>query len=616
MRQKYLLFIILFFFTFVAQSQELTEAQQNKITSYQEQLTKYKSQSNNSQTVFYLKKIGLEYWNANLFNEAIKYYSEARTIIEQTTNYDAIIEINNYLGTIYSDLKNYSEAQKCYENALTAANKLNNRETTASVLMNLGKIYSIQNKYDEAISKYKEASNIWLELENMQLVKISYTKIAQNYSALSDEKNSTDYYNLLRHFNELALNEKDDEIAMKEKIALAERQRALAKEYEAELLKTQKEQIKDSLTYVEQKNELLKKEQLLKDAALEAEKNITEKQKADIKAKKAIIYSLIGGVVLIVFVFLLMVKLFIDKRKSNKKLKELNEELKTKNSEIEKQRDALEDKNTKIEEQRDALEDKNLKITDSIRYASRIQKAILPSKKAILNSFVDAFIFHKPRDIVSGDFYWFAEHDDYKFIAVVDCTGHSVPGAFMSMIGNTLLNEIINEKKIYNPSLVLKKLDHGISDTLNKESEHSEHDEAPDDGMDMTLCRFDKKNEELIFAAANHQVITFENNEPVYISGEYYSIGGHLKDRNKTLFKNHLVPIKKESIFYLFSDGYPDQFGGKDGKKFMKKRFTNLLKEVHSLPLKEQKNIIEKRLKEWQGNLRQVDDILIIGIKF
>ena len=604
MKIKHILFLILFIYSQVGFSQ-LSEIQKKNLSEYEKKLEEFQSQNNKSQTVHYLKRIGKIYWDANQTNDAISNYLEAREIIEQTTNYSAILEINNYLGTLYSDFGNNGEAEKCYQKCLDAAYSTRNNLTIVSALMNMGKIYLEQKKYPLAIEKYKEASNIWLELKNFDMLKIAYSKIATCYTALGDTENSKFYYNRVEYFNNLA---RDKAIEEKNKQIFKERQIRKTIAYKIELQKFQLKIVEDSLSYSKELNEkdkmkidLLTKTKQLDEAKIKEQKAEAQKKDALIKSKRTLIYSLFGILIIIALTSLIILKLFFDKKKINKKLFALNTKLK--------------DKNEHIEKQRNNLKKQNKYITDSINYASRIQNAILPSKTNILNSFSEAFIFYLPRDIVSGDFYWYAEHNKIKFIAAVDCTGHSVPGAFMSMIGNTLLNEIINEKHIYNPEKILYKLDKGITTTLKQEIDEQEIDNISSDGMDMTLCKFDYEKKEIIIAAANHEVIAYINNKQIRITGEFSSIGGHLKQEQEVYFKNHIHQLIPNSIFYLFSDGYPDQFGGKKGKKFMKKRFTDFINDIHELPLLEQEKKLNKKYNEWKKDRKQVDDILVIGIK-
>ncbi|MCK4662581.1 MAG: SpoIIE family protein phosphatase [Bacteroidales bacterium] len=252
------------------------------------------------------------------------------------------------------------------------------------------------------------------------------------------------------------------------------------------------------------------------------------------------------------------------------------------------------------------------KITNSIQYARNIQNAILPSEKAICKITMDYFIFFRPRDIVSGDFYWFSEQNGKLFLAAVDCTGHGVPGAFMSMIGNTLLNEIVNEKKIYTPSKILEKLNASIIYALSQD-EKQEH--SSDDGMNISLCCIDKTLNEIQISSAIQDVIIINNNEIKTIHGDIYSIGGVLSIKQDAHFTDHIEKIKKGTTIYLFSDGFQDQFNWESKKKFTLKRLKDLLFENRHLKMQEQYKKLVAAFENWKGDFKQVDDVLVMGIK-
>ena len=280
------------------------------------------------------------------------------------------------------------------------------------------------------------------------------------------------------------------------------------------------------------------------------------------------------------------------------------------NSTLKKQKDEISANNTKLEGLNKELGKKNNQIQQSIIYASKIQEAILPSQKAITYNFPDSFIFYRPRDIVSGDFYWFSEKEGKQIIAAVDCTGHSVPGAFMSMIGNTLLNEIVNEKNILHPANILDKLHEGIVKTLNQGG-----DNDPKDGMDITLCAIDKANNEIEIAAANHSVFLITNTNLQEIEGDIFSIGDEMLQNREVQFTNHTIVLEENASLYLMSDGYQDQFGGKRNGKFMKSKLKKLLIDSQNIDLKEQGKLVAKTFDDWKAETRQVDDVLLIGLK-
>jgi serine phosphatase RsbU (regulator of sigma subunit) len=263
-----------------------------------------------------------------------------------------------------------------------------------------------------------------------------------------------------------------------------------------------------------------------------------------------------------------------------------------------------------IAKQKEELTVKNKSITASINYAKRIQEAMLPSEYLFKKLLPDSFILYQPKDIVSGDFYWITEKNDKIFVAAVDCTGHGVPGAFMSIIGFDLLRNITREQGVEEPAQILNLLDIGISDTFSKHVS----DEKVRDGMDISLCIIDRNNSLIEFAGAYNPVYIVRENKIIEINGNRLSIGRtDIVEYMK--FENHKFTYKSNDMVYLFSDGYADQFGGPLGKKFKLRRFRHLLMTIHNLPVKKQKTFLEENIENWKGQLEQVDDILVIGIR-
>ena len=270
----------------------------------------------------------------------------------------------------------------------------------------------------------------------------------------------------------------------------------------------------------------------------------------------------------------------------------------------------LEARTSVVMKQKGEIELQNIEITDSINYAKRIQSSILPDINKLKESFKDAFILFHPRDIVSGDFYWFDKLEDDKFILVcADSTGHGVPGAFMSMIGSTLLQDIVTRKRISKPSEILNLLDKQIFSTLNQNVELG----VSNDGMDMVVCEFSIKTRHIRFASAMRPVIIVLDGEPYYIKGNRSSVGG--ESVIEKFFDDQEYYLNEGDTIYLFSDGLPDQFGGTDGKKMKIARLKRLIEQVSKLPMNEQKEAISKYFFEWKGAYDQVDDILLMGVK-
>lgn len=299
-------------------------------------------------------------------------------------------------------------------------------------------------------------------------------------------------------------------------------------------------------------------------------------------------------------------KLIADKQKLEQVVDERTKELRD-------EKEKVESINKEVIEQKTIIEHKNTEITDSIKYAKNIQEALLPNLSNINTLFEQSFVLYMPKDIVSGDFYWFARNGDTRFIAAVDCTGHGVPGAFMSIVGNTLLNEIVNEKQITRPGDILLELHKGVKIALNQNTQEFERR----DGMDITLCSFTANTGQIEYAGANRPLWIYRKNKDYELEttkASKFPIGGLELEENR-IYENHTITVEKGDCLYLFSDGYADQFGGPKGKKFM---LTNLQKTIRSMvekPMPQQKQELENSFNDWKQDTEQIDDVLVIGIR-
>ncbi len=264
-----------------------------------------------------------------------------------------------------------------------------------------------------------------------------------------------------------------------------------------------------------------------------------------------------------------------------------------------------------VSRQKEELILKNKNITDSINYAKRIQMALMPKSRHFRQLFPESFVFYKPKDIVSGDFYWINQINDKIFFAVVDCTGHGVPGAFMSVIGYELLRNIINVKGIEKPSEILNILNEDFSRIFNPAGDK---DFSFRDGMDIGFCVIDRKKARLEFAGAFSPMYLVRNNKITEIKGNRFSVG-FMEDLVDEKFDNHFLQLQKDDMIYLFSDGYPDQFGGEEGKKFKYRRFRHMLLNIHALPAQKQEELLNQSIIQWMGDQEQVDDILVLGVR-
>ena len=254
---------------------------------------------------------------------------------------------------------------------------------------------------------------------------------------------------------------------------------------------------------------------------------------------------------------------------------------------------------------------KNKDLTDSINYAKYIQENILSSISIFQNEFDETLLIYRPKDIVSGDFYWFRSFEDYFVLAMADCTGHGVPGAFMSLICISAINSVTSDADVDSPGMALYRIDKIVRDTLNGRTAGKSNIA---DGMDIALCSLNRKTGVIQYSGAYRPFVIVRNGEVIRIKADKFSIGG--KSEKEKHFTDHEVQLEKGDIVYLFSDGYPDQFGGTDGKKMKIGFFFKLLSEIHELPLSEQEKKLNDHLVNWMGDHEQIDDISVIAFRY
>lgn len=262
---------------------------------------------------------------------------------------------------------------------------------------------------------------------------------------------------------------------------------------------------------------------------------------------------------------------------------------------------------TQMREAEMTISVKNKEINSSINYAKRIQKAILPDMAEIKKALPNSFILYKPKDVVSGDFYWFSKVDDTIFLAAADCTGHGVPGAFMSLIGNDMLNSIVKDSPELEVNDMLEILNYKVKKALYQ----GENGQGLHDGMDIALCKINRNSGVVEFAGAYRPLYYFSGSELKVSKGDRFSVGGRRKAN--TSFTSHIVELQQDQTFYIFSDGYADQFGSDSGKKFSSRRFRDLLLSIQDKPMEMQREILELTIEAWRGEEEQTDDILVIG---
>ena len=342
-------------------------------------------------------------------------------------------------------------------------------------------------------------------------------------------------------------------------------------------------------------------------AKISAQETVLIEQLKAIEKQKLLLYFAIIALILVSGLGYFIYRAYRIKIRANKILAEKNIKISKQKDEIEKQRDEIIHQKEIAETQRDQIAYQKKHITDSIEYARKIQTALLPSLE-LFSADLDHFVLYKPRDIVSGDFYWVTRTDDQQIIIVADCTGHGVPGAFMSMLGVSLINEIIISKGIMQPAQIMNNLRDKVISSLKQKEQASEIK----DGMDMSICKYDLRNKILEFAGANNPLYLFRDGELIEIKGDKMPVAIHVRMKP---FTNNRLELKKGDTFYIFSDGYVDQFGGSHLKKYLSKNFRNTLCEMQSMPMLKQGALLNEIFEDWRRDVEQIDDVTVIGVK-
>lgn len=495
-----------------------------------------------------LGNIGLIYDSKKEYDKALEYYFKSAELSEKVKDYDAAANAFINIGLVMQVKEKFDEALSYYEKAKSIAETAGNKEALALVTINTGSCYNDMKKYALAESYLKKALVLSTEIGSKYYLKYIYNLLADLYKNLEDYKSATEYYELLI-------------------------------------------KVKDSI-YNEESSKQLNEMQTRYDT--EKKQKQIEIQNLELKEKQIAIYAVSGGLVMMFLLAFVIYRGYKQKQK-------VNRELQIKNDTITLQKDEIEEKKLLIEE-------KNKNITDSIEYAKTLQDAILPDTDIVVNSLPDSFVFFRPRDIVSGDFYWYYKKGNKHFIIAADCTGHGVPGAFVSMVCNNLLNEVIIHKNFDEPGDILTEVNKSVFSVFQKEGTKV----RANDGMDIALCIFDSSSRQLGFAGAMNPALLVRNNEIIEIPADKISIGG---SKPGYKFSSMQTELQAGDCIYIFSDGYHDQFGGSKGKKFMFRNFKKLLCEISSLSAHNQVQQLEQSLVSWQGNYERVDDILVIGFK-
>jgi serine phosphatase RsbU (regulator of sigma subunit) len=527
--------------------------------------------------------IGILYKTLKNFPKALECYRQSNRLLLQTGNKIGISFTYGNIGTIYSEMKNNDSALYYYNKAIAIAEEIHNRNALTTAYSNIGELYGKKGDAAKALEYFKKSLEIDIENDDAYGMILSYTNVGNALKDLGKHQEALENYSKAKKLciaNEATPLLKDLYFAMAESYK-HNKDFVNAFDYlskytvlnDSILTKETTQQMAELDTkYQSEKKD---KELIRKDAEI-----VT--QQADASKKAIQRNAFVIGFILVICLAFFIFKGYRQKQKANEE----------------------------ITEQKEVIQEKNKEITDSIQYAKRIQKALLASESTLNNNLPEHFVLYKPKDIVSGDFYWAQNINDNFLICTADCTGHGVPGAFMSLLGISYLNEITRERHINNPAQVLDKLRSEIILNLNAE-EGAEG--SVNDGMDITLCNFKLKEMTVDFACANNPLWLIRNGKLMEFKPDKFPVGRHYGEPKP--FTNQSFALLKGDLIYTLTDGYPDQFGGPAGKKFKYKALQELLLATSDLPLAAQRNLLDKRIEDWKGNLEQVDDILIIGIR-
>lgn len=542
---------------------------------------------NRNDSIRELNQKAFQFWGDGKLEESIHTFKNLQQLNEQAGNINGARQIDTQLGLIYSEMGDYESSVTYFKKALVYKESKGNKAELVSAYTNLAIVYRTMEDYEDSNLFADKGLVVAKELGQKDQLKTLYGILAENYQSLGQSEKAFEYFNT---YTTLEKSLSQEENAQREKELQAAKSKSEKIEKALEQKNEQLDQIEEQA--IQQKTEI---EQLSEEKQIQ-EKALQEKEESLKLANRITLLLIVIGLLVVVFSIVQILN-----TKKQKKYAAL-----------------LETRNEKIENINREIRTKNRNITASINYAKRIQEAMLPSIDQIREHLPESFVLFKPKDLVSGDFYWFKHIDGYKtefaeikpnsIISAIDCTGHGVPGAFMSMMGNEILNRIVVSHGITTADGILNNLHKEITEALQQDKTDSK------DGMDLGLCVYSQEQNLLSFSGAKNPLVYIQNEELHTIKGDKMPIGGAQLKMDRRFSKHQLI-IEEPTYCYLYSDGFQDQFGGPEGRKFMVKRLKNLLLEIHKKPMPEQKDLLEQKFEEWRGDNQQIDDVLVIGFK-
>jgi serine phosphatase RsbU (regulator of sigma subunit)/Tfp pilus assembly protein PilF len=543
-----------------------------------------------------LVNIGYVYNHQGESTKAIEYYHKSLKIQEELGDKRGLAYSLNNIGTIYETQNDKPKALEYFNEALLLQEELGDDMGIAYSLGNIGGVYQKQGDYDKAIKYYNKSLKIQTESGDKDGVAASLRNIGYIKLAMGNISEAQDYTERsLLLAKEIGYPENIKRTAfLLSKIYANQNKGMKALEMHKLYLTmrdsinneaTQKATVKQQAKYKYEKQKTIDDKEHEKQLAISAEQE---------KKQRVIIYAVIGGLILVIlFSIIIYNRLQITR----------------------KQKLIIEDQKVEVEIAHYQLEEKNTEILDSITYAKRIQDAILPADELVKELLPNSFILYKPKDIVAGDFYWMEQQGDHVLFAAADCTGHGVPGAMVSVVCHNAMNRVVKEFRLTKPGEILDKTRELIINQLNK-AENSEPISMNNirDGMDIALCVLNTKTNQLHYAGAHNPLWILRNGDEEIeeTKADKQPIG---KVDNPQDYETHQVQLNEGDSIYIFSDGFADQFGGEKGKKLKYKPFKQLLVSLKDETMENQLEILESKFETWKGNLEQVDDVCIIGVK-
>lgn len=543
--------------------------------------------------------LGNLYGELKLYSEGAKCFHESISVLKRANKKDKLIIIYaNFAGLLYKmghASKNYFDSARIYlGKSITLANELNDIMNLQSAYQTLGLLETDLKHFTDAEKALNKSLQINKQLNDTVMIGYTYYQLGRCFVGQGKEKTANTALKYLDTAYQYAIILYDMELVEEVVYEKAYAYNQI-KEYKLSSDHALRyAELNDSLTVIGNEKMIAELNQKYQSARKEAEikdLNLIQKEKqVQLNRQK---YFLIASIIVLIIVIVAVVTLF----KSNQIRKRVNNQLNEKNNLIESQK-------REVTAQKDLIETKNKEILDSINYARKIQLTLLANEDLLKNNLRDHFVLFKPKDIVSGDFYWATIKGDKFYMAVCDCTGHGVPGAFMSLLNIGFLNEAINEKNILQPNEIFNYVRQRLIESVSREEQQ--------DGMDGVLLCVDKSNGHITYAAANNAPVLISSNNINELPFDKMPVG---KGVNESKFNLYGVKPAPQDTLYLYTDGYADQFGGPKGKKFKYKQLNELLSSIHSKNTQEQKENLEAAFSDWKKGLEQVDDVCIIGLR-